>query len=215
MEIDPEPPRVVKYSPEIGQPVGRGGRWPVWLLLLLLVVLVVFVAWTQGVKPSAAPSPSPTAGALSRSPAPDALLTNHIGRLSITHPASWTLTDGPEAVAGGSVPLFYLSNVALAVPSCPTPDRATQAFAGCPLPVARLPDDGVLVAVAPNRGLAALVPPSVIVEPVEAGCGAIGGTEQVLSVVGSVVVTGCLRGPDLGASTAALRAAIASIEGAF
>jgi hypothetical protein len=48
MDIDPERPRPVKYSPEIGNPVGHAIRWPLWVFGLFLVLLVAFVGWAQG-----------------------------------------------------------------------------------------------------------------------------------------------------------------------
>jgi hypothetical protein len=168
--------------------------------------LIPSPALTPSPVPTITPAPSPTSGAL---------VTDHVGRFSITHPASWTLTSGPEAIAGRSVPLFYLSNIALTVPSCPTPNPSTHEFTGCPAPVDRLPDDGVLVTVSPNLGLPAQLPPMVSVGAADDGCRAIGGTQQVFSVVGAIVVTGCLRGPDVSTSTAELQVAIASIGGAF
>lgn len=48
MDTDPQSPRVVKYSPEIGQPAGHTDRLPGWVLLVLVVILIAFVSWTQG-----------------------------------------------------------------------------------------------------------------------------------------------------------------------
>jgi hypothetical protein len=142
-------------------------------------------------------------------------VTDYLGRVAIRHPATWTFTSGPKAVAGASVPLFYLSNTVLVVKPCPTPDPTTHVFNGCAPPLTRLIDDGVLVTVSPNLGLAALVPPLVTVESASDGCLVIGGVQEVFAVVGAVVVSGCLRGPDVRTSTAELQAAIASITGAL
>jgi hypothetical protein len=166
--------------------------------------------------PSTIVSPAPTSSpAASAAHSPVALITDHIGSLTISHPAAWSLVPGPAPVSGGFVPLFYLSNAGFAVRPCPTPNPTTHAFDGCPAPLAALPPGGVLVTVIPNGGLAAMVPPQVFVQAPTDACLAIGSDAQVFSVVGGVVVTGCVRGPDAATSEAAVKAMIASITGAF
>lgn len=50
VEVPSDPDRPVHYSPEIGNPVGWGARWPAWLLGLALLVLIAFVVWTQAAR---------------------------------------------------------------------------------------------------------------------------------------------------------------------
>jgi hypothetical protein len=45
MEPDAERPTVVKYSPELGAPVGQTKRWPVWVWAVVLVIFIAFMAW--------------------------------------------------------------------------------------------------------------------------------------------------------------------------
>jgi hypothetical protein len=147
-------------------------------------------------------------------PAP-ALITDRVGRLAITHPASWRYVAGPPPVEGAYVPLFYLTNVAFDVSPCPTRDPATHVFHGCPVPVDHLPEGGVLVTVSPNGGLPMMEPPQVTVVDARDRCLAIRGDRQVNAVVGGVVVGACVRGPDVGTAVEEVQNAIASITGAW
>jgi hypothetical protein len=160
---------------------------------------------------SLAPSPMPSA----QNPATAGLVTDRVGRLSVIHPAPWHLTAGPAPVTGGYVPLLYLSNVALDVKPCPTPDPTTHVFNGCPFPVGSLAPNGVVVTIEPNGGLLALIPSDVMSQAADGECRAAGGERQVGSVVGAVVVSACLSGPSLDAEEAQVRAAIASLTGVF
>jgi putative hemolysin len=164
--------------------------------------------------PSPIPSPTPTASpSASPSPSPTAsVITEQIGLLSVTHPVAWRLVAGPTEIPGRPIPLFYLSDAPLTVAPCPTPDPKTGAFQACPPPLAALPAGGVLVTVDPNLGLPAINPPQVGVATATAPCQAIGGEAEMSSVVGGTVVRACLRGPDLAAHEAEVRAVIASLK---
>jgi hypothetical protein len=167
------------------------------------------------------PAPSTTASRASSAPPSfqstpaGGLVTDSVGRVSITHPVSWRLAVGPPAVAGGYVPLWYLSTVPLAIKPCPTPDATTHEFNGCPFPAPSLPVEAVVMTIEPNPGLDAMVPPNVTSEPADGACHSAGGERQILSVVGGVVVAACLKGPDLDTEEAQVRASIASITGVF
>lgn len=207
---------VQRHQIAASKPHARGGgRIRVFVVATLAVGLLAACTATPTPSPLVEPSALPSASVPAVSSSPAALMTDHLGRIAISHPATWIFTSGPPAVAGGSVPLFYLSNIVLDVRPCPTPNPTTHVFDGCAPPVTQLIEDGVLVTVSPNLGLAALVPPVVTVESASDGCLAIDGAQEVFAVVGGVVVTGCLRGPDVSASTAELQEVIASIAGAF
>jgi hypothetical protein len=141
------------------------------------------------------------------------LITEQVGRLTVTHPVAWQVVAGPKAVPGLSVPLFYLSNVPLAVGPCPTPaPKSGVLFSGCPEPLSALPADGVLVTFSPNSGgLFEGIPPQITVGAPEASCRAIGAEAQVYSATAGTVVIACLRGPDLSPGEAAIRSVIASL----
>jgi hypothetical protein len=160
--------------------------------------------------PTTAPSPSPIA-----TPTPSlsaALITESIGRLTVTHPVAWRLVPGPVAVPERPVPLFYLSDAPLAVGPCPTPDPTSGEFRACPPPLTALPPDGVLITFDPNLGLAELVPPRVDVVAVEGACRSIGADAEMRSVAGGTVVTACLSGPDLAALEAGVRVVVDSLN---
>jgi hypothetical protein len=157
---------------------------------------------TPSGSPSPSPSPSPTAS----------MITEHVGFLTVTHPVAWLVVPGPEQVPGRPVPLFYLSNAPLVVGPCPTPDPKTGDFQACPEPLAALSPGGVLVIVNPNLGVLAMNPPQVTVEAATGPCRAIGGGAEMVSVVGTTVLTACLRGPDLAAHEAEVRTVIASLK---
>jgi hypothetical protein len=203
-------------------PGSVSGRTMRRLLILAAALAIASCSTTPTPSTSSAPEPttivsplptsSPAAAAV---PSPAALITDHIGRLTISHPAVWSLVPGPAPVSGGLVPLFYLSNKPLDVRPCPTANPTTHAFDGCPAPLAHLSPGDVLVTVIPNGGLAAMLPPQVFVQAPTDACIALGSDAQVFSVVGGVVVTGCIRGPDEATSEAELKAMIASIAGAF
>lgn len=147
------------------------------------------------------------------SPSTAALVTDRVGRVSITHPASWALVAGPPPGAFGYVPLGYLSSIPLNVGPCPTPEPSAL-FDGCPFPVTSLAPNGVVVTIEPNGGLAEESPPAVTTKAAEGTCLAAGGEREVFSVVGGIVLTACLRGPSLDAEEAQVRAAIGSISDA-
>ena len=94
------------------------------------------------------------------------------------------------------------------------PDAGSKSgeFQGCPEPLAVHPSGGVLVTVDPNLGLPAMNPPHVAVRTATKPCDAIGGDAEMWSAVGGTVLRACLRGPDLAAHEAEIRAVIASLK---
>jgi hypothetical protein len=162
--------------------------------------------------PTTATTPSPTTATPPNPPPTASVITEQVGLLTVTHPVAWRLVAGPKDIPGRPVPLFYLSNAPLTVGPCPTPDPKSGEFQGCPEPLAALPSGGVLVTVNPNLGLPAMNPPQVTFENKTKACQAIGGEAEMWSVVGGTVLTACLRGPDLAAQEAEVRAVIASLK---
>jgi hypothetical protein len=156
----------------------------------------------------ASPTPTPTASAIPSSSLPSALVTEQVGRLSVTHPLAWHVIDGPMVVPNRPVPLFYLSDAPLTVGPCPTPDPTTGAFPACPMPLSALPAGGVLVVFSPNPGFMEGVPPLITVEAPDTSCRAVGGEAQVYSAAAGMVVIACLRGPDLPTHEAEVRGVI-------
>jgi len=141
-------------------------------------------------------------------------VTEQLAGLRVTHPAAWASVAGPGPVAGGGlVPQFYLTNTPLDV-TCPPPPSG-DLFEGCPAPISKLPVDGVLVTISDAGGLLEQLPPEVTSGPPTddwpGPCRSIGGERQVVSVLDGVVVSACLRGPDLDTAEAAVRAMIASL----
>lgn len=141
-------------------------------------------------------------------------VTERLAWLRVTHPADWIAVAGPGPVAGGGlVPQFYLANTALTV-ACPPPP-SDGVFEGCPAPVTTLPADGVLVTVSDAGSLSEPVPPEIGAGPPTddwpGPCRSIGGERQITSVLDGVIVSACLRGPNLEAAEAAVRAMIASV----
>jgi len=144
---------------------------------------------------------------------PPATVTEQLGQLRVTHPVAWAPVGGPGPVAGGGlVPRFYLANTSLTV-TCPPSSGGL--FQGCPAPLKTLPEGGVLVTVSDAGNLAEIDPPPVTAEaPTDdwpGPCRSIGGERQVVSVLDGVIVSACLRGPNLDASEAAVRAMITSL----
>jgi hypothetical protein len=155
-------------------------------------------------------------GACNATP-PAATVTEQLAGLRVTHPTAWTAVAGPGPVAGGGlVPRFYLTNTALKV-ACSAPPSGGL-FEGCPAPVETLPPGGVLVTVSDAGNLNEPLPPEVTAgAPTDdwpGPCRSIGGERQVSSVLDGVIVSACLRGPNLDASEAAVRAMIASLTAA-
>ncbi len=197
------------------------------LRLIVLTAAIAVAACSSPPLPTASPipplptaSPIPTASPVaSPTPSPTtSIITEQVGLLTVTHPAAWRVVPGPTAVAVANrpLPLFYLSDVPLTVGPCPTPDSTTgDEFQGCPEPLCALPRGAVLVTVTPNLGLPALNPPEVGVGAADGPCRALGGATQISSVVGGVVVTACLRGPDIAAHEAEVRGIIASLKTRF
>jgi hypothetical protein len=145
---------------------------------------------------------------------PPATVTEKLAGLRVTHPVAWTAVEGPGPVAGGGlVPEFYLTNTALSV-TCPPPPSGGP-FKGCPPPIATLPTGGVLVTVSAAGNLNEPVPTEVSAGPPTddwpGPCRSIGGDRQIRSVRDGVVVSACLRGPNLQDAEAAVRAMIASL----
>ncbi|MFI5258992.1 MAG: hypothetical protein ACHQ01_05200 [Candidatus Limnocylindrales bacterium] len=151
--------------------------------------------------------------ACTATPAP-ATVTEQLARLRVTHPVAWTSVAGPGPVAGGGlVPEFYLTNTTLTV-TCPPPPSGGL-FEGCPAPITTLPAGGVLVTVSNAGNLGEPLPPEVNAgSPTDdwtGPCRSIGGERQVVSTLDGVVVSACLRGPNLDAAEDAVRAMIASL----
>jgi hypothetical protein len=141
-------------------------------------------------------------------------VTEQLAGLRVTHPVAWTSVAGPGPVAdGGLVPQFYLTNTTLTV-ACPSP-ASGGLFEGCPAPIAALPAGGVLVTVSDAGNMLELMPPEVNAGPPTddwtGPCHSIGGERQVVSVLDGVVVSACLRGPNLDAAETAARTMIASL----
>jgi putative hemolysin len=194
--------------------------------LIVLTALIAVAACNSTPIPTASPNPSPSGIASpipspTRSGSPSAspsyspivsVITEQVGLLTVTHPVFWRLVAGPKEIPNRLIPLFYLSDAPLTVGPCPTPDPKSGEFRGCPEPLAALPSGGVLVTVNPNLGLPAMNPPHVTVETATKPCHAIGGEAEMRSVVGGTVLTACLRGPDLAAHEAEVRAVIASLR---
>jgi hypothetical protein len=200
--------------------------------LVVFAAVIAVAACTSPPIPTASPVPSPGLASPNMSPPPPSpaitptrsraitptpspaatVITEQIGLLTVTHPVAWRVVPGPDQVANRPVPLFYLSDVPLTVTPCPTPNSKSGEFHACPEPLAALPSGGVLVTVVPNLGLPAMDPPRVGVEAATGPCHAIGGDAEMHSVVGGTVLTACLRGPDLAAHKAQVRAVIASLK---
>jgi hypothetical protein len=194
--------------------------------LIVLTAVIAVAACNSTPIPTASPNPSPS-GIASPIPSPTpsapssaspsqspivSVITEQVGLLTVTHPVAWRLVAGPENIPGRPVPLFYLSDAPLTVGPCPTPDPKSGEFLGCPEPLAALPSGGVLVTVDPNLGLPAMSPPQVTVRTATEPCDAIGGDAEMWSAVGGTVLRACLRGPDLAAHEAEVRAVIASLK---
>jgi hypothetical protein len=194
--------------------------------LAAFAAVIVIAACNSTPVPTGTPNPSPS-GIGSPIPGPSAsaspasspsqtptvsVTTERLGLLTVTHPITWRLVAGPMGIPGRPVPLLYLSDAPLTVGPCPTPDPKTGEFHGCPEPLAALPSGAVLVTVAPNLGLPAMNPPEVGVGSATEPCRAIGGEAEMRSVVGDTVLSACLRGPDLAAHEAEVRAVIASLK---
>lgn len=141
-------------------------------------------------------------------------VTEQLAWLRVTHPVAWTSVAGPGPIAGGGLmPQFYLTNTTLTVTCPPAPSGGP--FDGCPAPITTLPAGGVLVTVSDAGNLNEPVPPEVVAGPPTddwAGpCRSIGGEREISSVLDGVVVSACLRGPNLEAAEAAVRAMIATL----
>ncbi len=151
--------------------------------------------------------------ACSTTPRPTTV-TEQLAGLRVSHPVAWISVAGPAAVAGGGLmPRFYLTNTTLTV-ACPPPPSGGL-FEGCPAPISALPVGGVLVTVSDAGNLNEPLPPEVAVgAPTDdwtGPCRAIGGERQIRSVLDGVVVSACLRGPNLEEDEAAVRAMITSL----
>jgi hypothetical protein len=208
-----------------------------FLAALLIAVLGATPVVSPTQTPTTATTPSPTTATTPNPPPTAALITEQVGRLTVTHPVAWRMVAGPKAVPNLLVPLFYLSDVPLAVGPCPTPDPKTGAlfqgcpeplavgpcptpdpktgalFQGCPEPLSALPADGVLVTISPNfGGVFEGIPPLITVDSPDASCRAVGGEAQIDSATAGTVVIACLRGPDLSSHEAEVRGVIASLK---
>jgi hypothetical protein len=182
------------------------------LHLMVLTAAIAVAACSSPPLPTASPIAT-TSPVASPTPSPSSsIITEQVGLLTVTHPAAWRVVPGPTAVPNRPVPLFYLSDAPLTVGPCPAPDPTTGEFQGCPEPLSELPLGAVLVTVSPNLGLPSLNPPRVGVRAADGPCRALGGETQIFSVVGGVVVTACLRGPEIAAHEAEVRGVIASLK---
>jgi hypothetical protein len=193
--------------------------------LIVLTAVIAIAACNSTPISTASPKPSPSSASPIPSPTPSAspsatpsqtptvsVITEQVGLLTVTHPVAWRLVAGPKDIPGLPIPLFYLSDAPLTVGPCATPDPQSGEFQGCPEPLAALPSGGVLVTVDPNLGLPAVNPPQIAVRTATKPCHAIGGEAEMWSVVGGTVLRACLRGPDLAAHEAQVRAVIASLK---
>ena len=194
--------------------------------LIVLTAVIAVAACSSTPIPTASPNPSPS-GIASPNPSPIpsaspiaspspsltvSVITEQVGLLTVTHPVAWRLVAGPKGIPNRPIPLFYLSDAPLTVRPCPTPDPKSGEFQGCPEPLAVHPSGGVLVTVDPNLGLPAMNPPHVAVRTATKPCDAVGGDAEMWSAVGGTVLRACLRGPDLAAHEAEIRAVIASLK---
>ena len=192
--------------------------------LIVLTAVIAVAACNSTPTPTASPNPSPS-GIASPIPSPTpsaspiaspsqsptmSVITEQVGLLTVTHPVAWRLVAGPKGIPNRPIPLFYLSDAPLTVGPCPEPK--TGEFQACPEPLAALPSGGVLLTFVPNLGLPVMNPPQVTVTTATKPCHAIGGEAEMWSAPGGTVLRACLRGPDLAAHEAEVRAVITSLK---
>lgn len=155
-------------------------------------------------------APPATTGSVpvTASPGGSALVTRHLGDLSMVMPADWKVL-WPRVWIAPVGPRVFLSNAPIADP-CPT------AFLNgdeCWKPLTELPPGGILVTVGGSAILGASdSSPVVTSRPVGQVCKALGGEREMGAVFSGFGITACLRGPDLAASEAVVRDLVASIK---
>lgn len=176
--------------------------------------------------PASAPQVSPTPEATS------ATVQDTAGGFTFERPASWVVWQPNGHSPLGSGPLLYLSTDPL-LPACAvapsaSPNPPDASGSACSWPLRELKPGGVLVTWWTSRILQPLPTAGTIVKTNGATarwnatspgeCSAVGADETVTvwvpigqpSPLSNVAFTACLRGPDLAASEAAVRALLAS-----
>ena len=196
-------------------------------LLSLLAAAAIACSPAPTVSPSASPVPTP-------SPTAAAVTTDTANGISFARPASWTrwLPNAHDPINDG--PLIYLSTDPL-LPTCATTPRATPNPAdargrACDWPLGELASNGVLVTWLTTRILVPLPSAGDAVEVNGAtgrlqiekpgSCAAVGADEtlDILVPIGqpkpwsNIAAVACLRGPDLAAAEAKVRAMLASAK---
>ena len=178
------------------------------------------------------PTPSPTIERPSTSPSTAAVVTDAANGISFARPASWMrwLPNAHNPINDG--PLIYLSTDPL-LPTCAvtpltTPNPADARGRACDWPLVEIALNGVLVTWLTTRILIPLPSAGDQVEVNGAtgrlqaekpgACSAVGADEtlDVLVPIGqpkpwsNIAVLACLRGPDLAAAEAMVRAMLES-----
>jgi len=196
-------------------------------LLSLIAAAAIACSPAPTVSPSASPVPTP-------SPTAAAVTTDTANGISFARPASWTrwLPNAHDPINDG--PLIYLSTDPL-LPTCATTPQATPNPAdargrACDWPLGELASNGVLVTWLTTRILVPLPSAGDAVEVNGAtgrlqiekpgSCAAVGADEtlDVLVPIGqpkpwsNIAAVACLRGPDLAAAEAKVRAMLASAK---
>lgn len=203
-------------------------------LLSLIAAAAIACSPAPTVSPSASPVPTPSPTILPASPTAAAVTTDTANGISFARPASWTrwLPNAHDPINDG--PLIYLSTDPL-LPTCATTPQATPNSAdsrgrACDWPLGELAPNGVLVTWLTTRILVPLPSAGDAVEVNGAtgrlqiekpgSCAAVGADEtlDVLVPIGqpkpwsNIAVVACLRGPDLAAAEAKVRAMLASAK---
>ena len=202
------------------------------MLFSLVAALAVACSPAPTAPPSASAVPSRSPTLLPASPSAAAVVTDTANGISFDRPASWTrwLPNAHDPINDG--PLIYLSTDPL-LPTCATtpqgsPNPADSRGRACDWPLAELAPNGVLVTWLTTRILAPLPSAGEAVEVNGAtgrleiekpgSCSAVGADEtlDVLVPIGqpkpwsNIAMVACLRGPDLAAGEAQVRAMLAS-----
>jgi hypothetical protein len=200
-------------------------------LLSLIAAFAIACSSAPTAPPSGGLTPTPSSTSASASPSA-AVVIDAANGISFARPASWMrwVPNAHDPITDG--PLIYLSTDPLQ-PGCATPPQAAPNPAdasgrACDWPLGELGPNGVLVTWLTTRILAPL--PSTG-EPVEVNgatgrlqiakpgsCSAVAADEtlEVLVPIGqpkawsNIAVVACLRGPDLEAAEAKVRAMLAS-----
>jgi hypothetical protein len=183
--------------------------------------------------PSATPSAAASQARVSEGPKPtSAIVQDSVSGFTFERPASWAVWRPNGHAPWMSGPMLYLSTDPL-LPACavvpsasPNPPDANGS--ACAWPLDELEPGGVLAMWVTSRILQPLPTAGSLVETNGAkarweasepgACSAVGADETVTVAVpigqptplSNVAFVACLRGPDLGASEAAVRALLAS-----